>query len=198
MENLSLHASLKLLLLNFWGRLSSFHRYLNDNMYFVINWCFSRWKWRCAFKCWKVVQLKVEVGDLISDFDVDDNEHIVKGKLARHLNNLVMVEYFCTRFDPSGGPTSYFRGRYQIDGFWYTCSIVTTAVTIYPYRFGLRDHRAHLVDFQTNSMFCELYASLSSLNKRCLTWSFPIIVQRYLERAEANFNCTTYPPNSTS
>ena len=47
---------------------------------------------------------------------VDANEHVVKGKLAKQLNNLGLVEAFCTKFNPEGGPASYFRGRHQIDG----------------------------------------------------------------------------------
>ena len=47
---------------------------------------------------------------------VDANEHVVKGKLAKQLKNLGLVEAFCTKFNLEGGPASYFIGRNQIDG----------------------------------------------------------------------------------
>ena len=46
---------------------------------------------------------------------VDTYEHVVKGKLAKQLKNLGLVKVSCTRFNPEGGPASYFRGRHQID-----------------------------------------------------------------------------------
>ena len=50
---------------------------------------------------------------------VDANEHLIEGKLARQLKNLGMVKAFWTKFNPEGGPTSYFRGRYHIDVVWH-------------------------------------------------------------------------------
>ena len=124
---------------------------------------------------------------------VDANEHVLKGKLARQLNNLGIVEAFCTKFNPEGGPASHFRGRHQIDGVWYTRNIVPTADSTCPYHFGTSDHRAYTVDFQIDSMLGELSVPLCVLNRRLLPCSFPIIVQRYLERAEAQFQLHNMP-----
>ena len=48
----------------------------------------------------------------------DANEHVVKGNLARQLNNLGLVGAFYTKFNLEGGPASYFRDRHQIDGMF--------------------------------------------------------------------------------
>ena len=58
-------------------------------------------------------------------------------------------------------------------------------MSIWPYHFGTGDHRAFVVDFQINIILGELSVPFCALNKRCLTCTFPIIVQRYLERVEA-------------
>ena len=100
---------------------------------------------------------------------VDANEHVVEGKLTRQLKNLGIVEAFCTKFNPEGGPASCFRGRHQIDGVWGNRNILSTAVSFFPYHFGAGYHRAHVVEFQMNRMLGELYFSLCSLNKRLLT-----------------------------
>ena len=39
---------------------------------------------------------------------VDANEHAVKGKLAKQLKNLGLVEAFCAKFNPEGVPDSCF------------------------------------------------------------------------------------------
>ena len=54
---------------------------------------------------------------------VDSNEHVVKGQLAKQLQNLGLAEAYCTKFDSEGGPASYFRGRHQIDGVWHTSKL---------------------------------------------------------------------------
>ena len=37
---------------------------------------------------------------------LDENDHVVKGKLSRQLKNLGLVEVFCTKFNPEGDPDS--------------------------------------------------------------------------------------------
>ena len=123
---------------------------------------------------------------------VDANEHVVK-KLSRQLNNLGMVEAFFANFNPEGSPASYFRGRHQIEGVWYIRKIVPTAVSICTHHFDTGDHRAYVVDFQMNSMLGELSISLCVPNRRRLTCSFPIIVQRYLERDYDQFQLHNIP-----
>ena len=66
---------------------------------------------------------------------VDANEHAVKVKLARQLKTLGIVESFYTKFNPKGGPVSYFRGRHQIDEVWCTRNVMPTEVSICPYHF---------------------------------------------------------------
>ena len=94
-----------------------------------------------------------------------------------------MVEIFRTKFNPGGGPDSYFRGRNQIDRVWYTRNIVPIEFSFFPYHFSTGCHRAYVVDFQMKGMLGELSVLLCALNKRRLTCSLTIIVRRYLERA---------------
>ena len=77
----------------------------------------------------------------------DANEHAVKGKVARQLKNLGIVEAYCTKFDHAGRLTLWFRGRHQIDEVWHICNTAPTAATIYPYCFGTGDHRVQVADF---------------------------------------------------
>ena len=67
---------------------------------------------------------------------------------------------------------------------WYTRKIIPTAVTLYLFHFGVGYHRAYVVDFQMISVLGELSVPLNVVNKRRLTCSFPLIVNRYLKRAE--------------
>ena len=118
---------------------------------------------------------------------VDANEYVVKGKIARKLKNLGLVEAFCTKINPEGGPASYFRGRHYVDGVWYTHKIVPTVVTIFPYHFSAGNNGAYVVEFQMDNILDKLSVPMCILNKRRLICSFPIIVQRYIKRAEAQF-----------
>ena len=68
-----------------------------------------------------------------------------------------------------------------------------TAVSISLFHFGVGDHRAHVVDFQMKSTLGDLAIPLCSPNKIHITYSFPIIVQRYLERAENQFTLHAIP-----
>ena len=70
---------------------------------------------------------------------VDVNDRMVTGKLARQLWNLGLVEAYCNKFK-STGPTSYFRGRHQIDGECYTHNIIPTSVSACNFHFGVGDH----------------------------------------------------------
>ena len=124
---------------------------------------------------------------------IDANEHVVKGKIAKQLKNLGLVEAFCAKFNPRGGPASCFRGRHQIDGVWHASKIVPTVVTICPYDFGIGDHRSYVVDFQMNSILGELSVQSRVMKKRHITCSFPTIVQRCLKRAEVQFQLHIMP-----
>ena len=62
-----------------------------------------------------------------------------------------------------------------------------TEVSITPFHFGVGDHRAYVVDFQMKSILGDLAIPMCTPNKRRLTRFFTIIVQRYLERTEAQF-----------
>ena len=62
-----------------------------------------------------------------------------------------------------------------------------TAVSISPFHFGVGCHMAYVVDLQMKSMLGNLVIPLYSPNKTRLTFSFPIIVKRYLEWVESQF-----------
>ena len=75
-----------------------------------------------------------------------------------------------------------------MDGVWHTRNIVPTPVSMCPYKFGAVYHREHAVDFQVKSILDDLALSPYLSNKIRLRCSFLIIAQRFLERAEAQFN----------
>ena len=95
--------------------------------------------------------------------------------------------------NPEGGSASCFRVRHQVDGVWSTRKIVPTVVPGCPCHFGSGDHRAYAVDFQMNKMHDELSVSSCVLNKRRLTFSFPMIVQRFLELVESQLQLHDVP-----
>ena len=74
---------------------------------------------------------------------------MVKGKLAKQLKNLGLIETFCTKFNLEGS----LGGWHQIDRVWYTGKIVPTAVTICPYHLGAGNHKTYVIDFQMNIIF---------------------------------------------
>ena len=107
------------------------------------------------------------------------------------LHKLGLVEAY-KKFKPAC-PASCFRCRQHIDGIWHKRNIVPTAVSRIPFHFGVRDCRVYVVYFQIKSTLNDLDIPRCSLNKRRLTCSFLIIVQRYLERAEAPFTLHKIP-----
>ena len=104
---------------------------------------------------------------------------MVKDKLARQLHNLGLVEAYSNKLK-SSGPTSYFRGRHQIDGVWCTRILVPESVSAYNFNLGAGDHRAYDIDFQVKSILGDLALPMYSPKKTHLVCSFPIIVQRCL------------------
>ena len=109
------------------------------------------------------------------------------------MQKLGLAEAHCTKFNPEGDPPSYFRGRYQIDGVWHARKIIPTAVSLCPFHFSVGDHRACIVDFQMTSALGELSVPLHVVNKRRLICSFPLIVNRYLKRAEDQLQLHNIP-----
>ena len=124
---------------------------------------------------------------------IDSNEHLVKGRLAKQLQHLGLAEAYCTKFDSDGGPASFFRGKHQIDGIWYTRNVIPTAVSFCPFHFGVGDHRMYTVDFQLTSVLGELSVPLHVINKRRLICTNKIVVNRYLERAEKQLTLHNIP-----
>ena len=96
------------------------------------------------------------------------------------------LQKYITKFQKVG-PTSHFRGSQQIDGIWYTRNIVPTSTSMCPFHFCVGDNRAYVIDFQMKTVLGDLDIPLCSTKKRRLMFSFPIILQRNLERTEHQF-----------
>ena len=81
----------------------------------------------------------------------DINEHVIDGVLPRELKNLGLVEAHVKKFNLPG-PASHITGRLPIDGVWVSNDATPTAVSVFPHKFGVGDHRAILVDFNLDQL----------------------------------------------
>ena len=75
---------------------------------------------------------------------VNANNHVVKVKLTKQLQNLGLVEAYFNDFKHTC-PASCFRDRHHIDGVWEICNIVYSSMVACPFIFGAGDHRTYAV-----------------------------------------------------
>jgi hypothetical protein len=79
---------------------------------------------------------------------MDHNEHVIEGYLGRALTNKDgpdLNKAIMIHTGASPGAT-FFRGSWPIDSLWVSSDLDISNVCIIPFRFGVDNHRAFILD----------------------------------------------------
>ena len=103
-----------------------------------------------------------------------------------------LIEAHYNKFQTEG-LVLYFKDTHQIYVVWHTRDIITSSVSIYSLNFGVGDHHPCIVDLQVKSVLGTPALPLFSDDKKRLTCSTPVVVQRHIAKVEAQFKLHQLP-----
>jgi hypothetical protein len=81
---------------------------------------------------------------------IDMNEHILKGRLAKYMLKMGLVEATHQVWGTEE-PHTYFQGTEPIDGVWHSHNLDVTSTLQLSFHEGVGDHRSVIVDITTAS-----------------------------------------------
>ena len=118
---------------------------------------------------------------------MDFNEHILKGKLPRMLQDEGLVEISSTRW-AGVEPKTYFRGSTPIDGIYASQELEIHSVMVLPFHESIGDHRTMLVDITTRSAVGEQQYKIVRPEARRLSTKNKKSTTKYLASVENAFS----------
>ena len=82
------------------------------------------------------------------------------GRIARLLKSIGLIKT-TSLFTSKTAPNAFIKGRFQIDAVWSTPNLAPSSSSIALFSFGVRDHRAFIVDFQLESILGDDFISMA-------------------------------------
>ena len=121
---------------------------------------------------------------------MDHNEHVTSGPLGRDLkdkNGLDLREAVIQHTGASPGAT-FFRGSKPIDGMWVSEDLDISNACAMPFRYGVGDHRALVLDIPLESMIGIDPVKIVRPVGRRLNSKLPGARKAYIDSLESNIS----------
>ena len=117
---------------------------------------------------------------------MDFNEHVLRGKLPRLLQQAGLEEVSHTRW---GGmePKTFARGSQPIDGIYISQELEVTSIMILPFDESIGDHRTMLIDISTRSTVGVYQYKIIRPEARRLTTRNKKALDKYLTYVKQQF-----------
>ncbi len=119
---------------------------------------------------------------------MDHNEHTINGALGKTLadsNGLDMREAVI-QHTGSHPRATFFRGSKPIDGFWVTTDLDVSNANVMPFKYGVGDHQAFIVDIPIKSLVGINSVKIVRPAGRRLNSKLPGCCKAYINSLESN------------
>jgi hypothetical protein len=119
----------------------------------------------------------------------DVNESVRRGKFGQFLRQMGLTEALSSEHPNLPETKSWFRGKHQIEGVWFSPELQAQNSMLLPFGFGVGDHRMIIIDVPTKQLIGTELPAIQRPKARRLQSFHPKVQNKYLafmEKYEQN------------
>ena len=130
------------------------------------------------------MDLLLHLRDLIAQEDslilcIDANKNMSHGKFSESLRKLGLVDAVSARHPSLSPPSTWNRGKRQIDAIWVTKDLIPSQSCFLPFGMGIGDHQGIVIDLPNSVLLGEQFPKMAKFSARKLT-AQPEVRKRYI------------------